>query len=338
MGEHMAAKKQLNEETEYYIEGLSIATSLDSDAVVVWAEQRMSVVTRLATIHIPCHFYVSRAILASDLIKAFKGCNAQFTVTEENNEVKISWGKKKATLKSRDRATVYVRELDAFQGINDIPEHFTPTLRDVLKDLPAGSDTYSPYIKMQGTYLFWTNRTSVARISIGFELPHLTLHLKDLQKIVTQKNLEVKHLWWSARGSVTFWYTNGYAIQLPTVDESVVGIPDMNKFFDLSPTDVMYTLTDEHFDAVEYVARFTTDELPYIFIEPTFIGTERDPSRGTSVQTEDLPISIVIPVDVAKLGAFKKASRLIRKHDASSAIGFITERENVLFCFSKVNV
>ena len=329
----MAIKKELNKETEYYVQGLSLAVSLDKEAKVVWREHRMVVSTNVATLHIPCTFTASRGVLAADLINALKGCNAQqFTITEQNNTLVISWGRRKAELQTIEQASIYVREPDQYQGVNDIPLEFTDVLRDALKDLVAKDETYATVIQFKDDALYWTNRSSVAQIKVPTMLPHVLLYLKDLQKVVGQKGLNVQHIWWSVRGTISFWYDNGFVIQLPTVDESAIGLPKLDHFFQIGIHDAIYELTEDHFDAVEYVGRFA-DKI--IFIEPTFIGTEKNPAHGTHVETEGLPISIAISADIAKLGAFKKAKRLVKK-EASSNVGFMIERENVMFCFSKM--
>lgn len=330
----MAAKKQLNAEVEYYIQGLSIAVALDKNAKVVWHQGRMVVTTQMATLHIPCNFYASRSVRADELIKAFKGCNTeQYTIAEVGTLLNVSWGRKKAQLETQEAASVYVRALDDYHGINDIDISFTELLRDSLKDLNEGSDPYSKFVQFFGDKVYWTNATSIAQIHARMTLPHLIFHVKDLLRVVAPKDLHINALWWSATGvHATFYYNNGFAIQIATVDTSVVKYPELTHFFDINVDDAIIDLNEDHFDAIEYVGRFA-DKI--IFIEPTFVGTQKDHTKGTSVNTEGLPLSIAVSADVAKLSAFKKADKLIKKA-SHSRIGFLLQRENVMFCFSAV--
>lgn len=327
----MAKKKQLNPETEYYCDALKIALKLDSDAFVVWNDGYMIVPTQVGTVHIPCHFECSVAVKASDIVKAFKGCNDVFTVTEQHTQVRIAWGNKSALLDSRPKVSIYVRQRDATDGQANLPPQFTEVLRDTLKDLtPKTNEVWSQVIKFVPYAAYWTDRHTAAKIETGVWLPPTLLWVKDLRGAL-QKDGNIVALFGS-RQTLTLYWDDGIALQLPLVDDSTVKMPDCSSFFEPDLHEAEYDLTDAHIEALEYVASFA-DQL--VYIEPTFVGTSDSPDDGTTVTTEGLPLTTQIFASSVKLGAFKNAKKLIRVSARRDSIAFITKRDNFMFVLTR---
>lgn len=327
----MAKKKQLNEETEYYSSALKIALKLDKDAMVVWDNGCMIVPTQTGTVHIPCNFALNVAVKAADLVKAFKGCDTSFMVTEQHTQVSIEWGKKRALLNSKPKISVFARPRDSHSGQNDIPKQFTEVLRDTLRDLPARSEEmWSQVIKFEPYVAYWTDRRTAARIDTGVWLPPTLLWVKDLRGAL-QKDGDIVAIYGSAN-TVTFYWSDGIAIQLPLADDSTVKMPDCAPFFVPELHEAEYELTPEHIDAFEYVASFAEQ---IIFIEPTFVGTAADMNSGTTVMTEGLPITTQIFAESVKLGALKNAKSIIKVSASKARYAFITKRDNFMFILTR---
>lgn len=327
----MAKKKPLNEETTYYSEALKIALKLDKEAMVVWNDGCMIVPTPTGTVHIPCNFELSVAVKAADLVKAFKGCNTQFTVTEQHTQVSIEWGNKRALLNSKQKVSVYARPRDSTSGQTDLSPQLTTVLRDTLKDLPARTEeAWSQVIKFDEYDAYWTDRRTAAKITTGVWMPPTLLWVKDLRGAL-QKEGNIVALFGSAT-TVTFYWSDGVSIQLPVADDSTVKMPDCKPFFVPELHEAEYPLTEEHIDAFEYVAGFAEQ---LIYIEPTFIGTASDMHSGTTVTTEGLPLQTQIFADSVKLGALKNATSIIKVTASKNAYAFITKRENFMFILTR---
>lgn len=327
----MAKKKQLNEETEYYSSALKIALKLDKEAMVVWSGGCMIVPTATGTVHIPCQFELNVAVKASDLVKAFKGCNSTFTVIEQHTQVCVEWGNKRALLNSKPKISVYARPRDDQSGQSGLTPQLTAVLRDTLKDLPARSEeAWSQVIKFDGYVAYWTDRRTAAQITTGVWMPPTLLWVKDLRGAL-QKEGDIVALFGSAT-TVTFYWQDGVAIQLPLADDSTVKMPDCSPFFVPELHEAEYVLTEEHLDAFEYVAGFAEQ---LIYIEPTFIGTAQDMDSGTTVTTEGLPLSTQIFVDSVKLGALKNAKSIIKVSASKNSYAFITKRDNFMFILTR---
>lgn len=327
----MAKKKALNEETVYYTEALKIALKLDKDAMVVWDGGCMIVPTPTGTVHIPCNFELSVGVKAADIVKAFKGCNTQFTVTEQHTQVSIEWGNKRALLNSVPKVSIYARPRDALSGQSNLPAQFTAVLRDTLKDLPARTEeTWSQVIKFDEYEAYWTDRRTAAQIKTGVWMPPTLLWVKDLRGAL-QKEGDIVALFGSAT-TVTFYWSDGVAIQLPVADDSTIKMPDCKRFFVPELHEAEYQLTEEHIEAFEYVAGFADQVL---YIEPTFIGTTADINSGTTVTTEGLPLHTQIFAESVKLGALKNAKSIIKVVAAKDAYAFITKRENFMFILTR---
>lgn len=327
----MAKKKQLNPETEYYVDALKIALGLDKEAMVVWNNGYMIAPTATGTVFVRCNFTCNVAVRAKDIVNAFTGCDTSFVVTESLNQVVIAWGKKKATLNSKPKISVYARDLDTLSGQQDVPAQFTQVMRECIKDLPVKSDnTFSQIIQLTDKAAYWTNRTTVAKIETGTYMPKILLWVKDLKGALT-KDGDITAIFGS-HSSVTFYWADGVAIQLPLVDDSAVKLPDLENFFNPELFEAEYELTEEHIDAFEFVSKFAED---VIYVEPNFVGTSEDINQGTKVDTENLPIHTQIFADSVKMGAFKNAKALVKFTDARNAIAFMTKREHFMFIFSR---
>lgn len=327
----MAKKKVLNDEVAYYIAGLKIAIGLDKEAMVVWHDGYMIAPTGTGTIFIPCNFSVNVAVRAQDLVNALNGCDSTFTITEQINQVAMSWGRKRATLASKPRVSVYVRPRDAIDGQSGLAPQFTQVLRSCLKDLPVTQQsTYSQVIKFAPYAAYWTNTTTAAKIDTGVWMPDVLLWVKDLRNALTKEG-DIVAIYGSAT-SLTLYWADGVAIQLPLVDDSTVKLPSLEFLFTPDLHEAEYELTDEHLDAFEYVAKFAEQ---VIYIEPTFIGTTDKPETGTVVMTDGLPIQTQIFVEAVKLGAFKHATSLIKAKHRHNAVAFITKRENFMFVLTR---
>jgi len=327
----MAKKKQLNPEVEYYVAALKLAIGLDKDAMVVWHQNYMYSPTPTGTLAVPCNFSCNVAVKAKDLVNALTGCDTSFTVIEQFNQVIITWGRKKAALNSVPRVQVFVRELDRYEGIQGVSEQFTRVLRMYLKDLPANSnETYSQVIKLTANAAYWTDRKTIAKIDTGVIIPDTLLWVKDLRGALNKEG-NITAIF-SSHATITFYWEDGVALQLPKVDDSAVKLPDMTPFFNPDLFEAEYQITEDHIDAFEFVAKFAEQ---VIYIEPTFVGTSDNPNEGTKVDTDDLPIQTQIFADSVKLGAFKNATSLVKYSEARNTVAFMTKREHFMFIFSR---
>lgn len=327
----MAKKKQLNPETEYYVAALKIAIGLDKDAMVVWHNNYMYSPTPTGTIAVPCNFSCNVAVKAKDLVNALSGCDTSFMVTEQINQVIVAWGRKKAVLNSMPRVSIFVRELDRLYGMPQVPPQFTEVLRAYLKDLPANSnEVYSQVLKFTSDAAYWTDRKTIAKIDVGTWMPDALLWVKDLRGALSKEGNIVAIFY--SQSTMTFYWQDGFGLQLPLVDDSAVKLPDMSAFFNPELFEAEYALTEEHVDALEFVAKFSDD---VIFIEPTFVGTSNNPHEGTKVDTTDLPIQTQIFASSVKLGALKNATSLMKFTNARDAVAFMAKREHFMFIFSR---
>lgn len=327
----MAKKKELNAETEYYSAALKIAVKLDKDAMVVWNDGYMVIPTPVGTVHIPCQFELSVAVKADDLIKAFKGCDKTFIVSEHHTQVSVEWGRKHALLDSRPKVSVYARHRDQSQGQSDLDPKFTAVLRDVLKDLTVKQDiTWSQVIQFGEYVAYWTDRKTAAKIDTGVWMPPILLWVKDLRGALTREG-NIVAMFGSA-STVTFYWDDGVAIQLPLVDDSAVKFPDVAQLFEPTLFEAEYDLTEEHIDAFDFVAGFAEQ---VIYIEPTFIGTTPDFDNGTVVTTDGLPIQTQIFADSVKLGALRNATKLVKLVASRDSIAFMVKRDNFMFLLTR---
>lgn len=336
----MAKKKQLNEEAAHVSRALKIAIGLHKEAEVVTNAGSLIASTPVGTLFVPCNFDLNCAVLAQDLNNAIKDCDSVMSISEQGNEVLVSWGRRRAALKTKPKVSVYVRPFDGVQQPN-VPEHFTATMRDVLKDLVSSINTYSQYVKFTNGAAFWTNGEMAAMIITGMWLPDVIVHIKDLKSALSyqEKDAEKKDIVVTGIGgspqSMTFHYGDGVAIQIPQVDQSAVKYPEVEKLFRSELYDAMYPLTEDHIDAVSYVSGLSDG---HIYIQPTHVGTSRDPNVGTAVQIEGLPLDLIFPAKLTKYGAFNRATAIVRTSNGQRNVSFYTTRDNVTFCFAKMKV
>lgn len=331
----MAKKKQLNEEALHVTRALKIAIGLHKEAEVVTSGGMMIASTPVGTLFVPCHFDLSCAVVAQDLYNALNGCDAVMSISEQGSEVIVSWGKRRATLKTKPKVSVYVRPIDQIAQA-DVPPAFTHVLRDVLKDLVASISAYSPYVKFTNGAAFWTNGEMAAMIETQTYMPDVIVHIKDLKSALSyqEKDILITGIGGNAH-TITFHYTDGVAIQIPQVDQSTVKYPAVEALFKTDLYAASYPLTEEHVEAVDFVSKLAID---HIFIQPTHIGTSRNPAVGSAVAIDDLPLDLVFMSKLIKLGAFSRATSLVKPANATTNVSFYTYRQGVVFCFSKVKV
>lgn len=335
----MAKKKELNKEAAHVVRALKIALGLSKEADVVTNNGHMIACTPVGTLFVPCTFELTCAVQAIDLYNALNGCDAVMAISERANEVVVSWGRRRATLKTKPKVSVYVQPIDHAVGV--LPPEFTHTLRDVIKDLTASINAYSPFVKFTNGAAFWTNGEMASMITTQAYMPDIIVYIKDLKSALSyqEKDDDKQDILINGVGgshhTVTFHYSDGVAIQIPQVDQSTVKYPAVEKLFAADLYDATYQLTTEHIDAIEYVAKLADD---VVYIQPTHIGTSQNPAVGTAVAVDDLPIDLVFMSKLIKLGAFAKAQALIKPTNPQSNVAFYTYRPNVTFCFSKFKV
>lgn len=335
----MAKKKELNSEAAHIVNTLNIAIKLHKEAEVITHMGSMIAKTPVGTLFIPCGFDMSYAVRAIDLRNALKGCDTAFTLTEVGTEVVVSWGKRRAALETKSKVSIYVHPIDAIQ-MPDVDIDFTSTLHDVLKDVQVNNNNYSNFVKFTNGAAFWTNGHIGCMIQTGTYVPDILVYAKDLKAAVAYdakdgdgNAVRIAGIGGSSK-TITLHYSDGVAIQVPIVDDTAVKYPDIGKLFQPTLYDTAYELTQDHLEAIAYVTDFAGDR---IYIEPTHIGTDVDPSFGTAVSTENLPLSLVVRNDVVKLGSFSKATHLIKNAVANNYVAFYTYRKNVTFCFVKLS-
>lgn len=335
----MSKKKPLNEEALAITKALSIALKLSKDAVVVTHNGYLIARTDVGTLFVPCDLTLSCAIAAADLFNALRDCTEPFKLSEDTNEVLISWGRRRARIKTMPRVSVYVNPMDSKQAEISSPT-FTHALREAIKDLGTSDSSASPFLKFTNGAAFWTNGISACMISTATYMPDIIVFIKDMKSVLgyQAKDADGNDVLINGVGgsmsTVTFHFTDNVCIQIPTGDDSTIKYPNVGKLFAMDLYSSDYDLTKEHLEAVAYVADFSEK---YIHIEPTHIGTDVMPNLGTAVETDDLPLQLVFRKETIKLGGFSKATKIIKAADAAaSRVGFYTYRENITWCFVKV--
>lgn len=327
----MAKKKQLNEEAQALCKVLKLALAMTKDADVVTHGGNLVCNTPVGIIYMPAPFDIQVAVRADELYNALNNCDSPFNVVEGQGNLTISWGKRRAELKTKPKVSIYVGNIDPKADIA-VPDTFSDILRESLKDLKEGQHSASDFVRMTNGAAFWTNGVIGCMITTGVGFPDRLLRIKDL-KVVSSKEDKIVAVGGSV-STVTFYYEDGIAIQIPTADESSVNYPDAIK--NLFTSDVYaqrYELTEDHLDAIEYVAKFTDN---IMFITPTHVGTDKDINKGTSVAIEGIELDLALKAEIVKLGGFKKAQYIIANAKDNNRVGFYTYRPNVTFVFVQV--
>lgn len=331
----MAKKKELNEEALAICDALKVALSLDKDARCATHNGQLVSATPVGTVYTPFPLELGEAFAAKDLFNALNGCDAPYTVSEDRtkNEIKVSWGRRRATLKTMSKATVYVPPIDHVQNAQ-ISEGFKDELHDFVYDLsPRANDVASSILVFDGYEAYWTNRVIAAKHLMGTWLPNIMVFVNDL-KVVTSVDGKINGIGGTAH-SITFHYDTGVALKITLADDSSVNYP-LGAVKALFKSDILnsgYPVTTHFLEGLNYVNKFTDD---VIHVSPEHIGTDADPSVGTSVEQSDIPLTLMFFAATIRLGAFKGADEIIKAADASSAIGFYTSKKNSKFVFVKV--
>lgn len=325
----MAKKKQLNEEAAALCKVLKLALAMTKEAEVVTHNGNLVCNTPVGIIYMPAPFDVQVAVRADELYNALNNCDSPFNVVEHGNALIISWGKRRAELRTRPKVSIYVGNIDPKAAI-EIPDNFSDIIRDGLKDLKEGHHAASDFIRFTNGAAFWTNGVVGCMITTGVGFPDRLLRIKDV-KVISSKEEKIVAVGGSV-STITFYYEDDIAIQIPTADESTVNYPDAIK--NLFSPDVYaerYELTDEHIDAIEYVSKFAEN---IMHISPEHVGTDADKTKGTAVDITGIDINIALKAEIVKLGGFKKAKYIIANALANkNRVGFYTYRDNVTFCF-----
>lgn len=332
----MAVKKSkitYNEEALSITKALKVALSFNKDADVITHAGMIMAHTSVGIVFIPCSFELSCAVKAKDLYNALNKATDQFSVLEHGNQVTITWGNKRAALVTRSKVSVNAHLPDPIAAI-DVPPNLAEILSDVLKDLADGASAsaHKDIIYATNGVMFWTNNVIAAMIQTELGLPDALVYIKDVKAVMSYDG-KLVNIGGSA-SSMTFHFDDGVAIKIASVDDSSVKYPKqgITALFQPQLYETSYPLHDDHLDAMAYVANFSSD---LIYIQPTHIGTHISPDEGTAVSTEGLPLNIPVRADIIKLGAFKKATMLIKAPETSRT-AFYTARPNVTFCFVRL--
>lgn len=329
------AKKDLNTEAVSICDALKIAIAMDKEANCVTHGGRLIAATPVGTVYAVFSLEIGSAFKAQELFNALNGCTGAFTISEDvvSSTLKVSWGRKRATLKTIPKVTVYAPPLDAVQNSN-ISEGFKKELHDFVSDLiPRSNDVTSSVIAFNQYETFWTNRQIAAKLTSATWMPPVFAFVNDL-KVVTGLAGEIIGIGGTAH-SVTFHFDNDMAVQIPLADDSSINYPT-KAIAALFAPDLFgseYAMTDEVIDGLNYVAKFADD---IIYVSATHVGTEEDPSLGTAVEQTDIPLDLRFFASTIKLGAFKGADSIVKLSNESSAIGFYTVKKNSRFAFVKV--
>lgn len=327
----MAKKKQLNEEASALCKVLKLALAMTKDADVVTHGGNLVCNTPVGIIYMPAMFDIQVAVRADELYNALNNCDSTFNVVESQNSVIVSWGKRRAELKTKPKVSIYVGNIDPKAAI-DVPDTFSDVLRDGLKDLKEGQHAASDFVLMTNGAAFWTNGVIGCMITTGVGFPDRILRVKDL-KVISSKEDKIVAVGGSL-STVTFYYEDGIAIQIPTADDSAVNYPNaIKKLFNPDVYADRYELTEEHLDAIEYVSKFADDVM---FISANHVGTDKDVNKGTAVSVDGIALDIVLKAEIVKLGGFKKAKYIIANANKNNRVGFYTYRPNVTFVFVQV--
>lgn len=325
------AKKELNTEALAICNALKIAISLDKDANCVTHDGKLITATPVGTLYVPVDITVGSAFKAIDMYNALNGCDKPFTHVEDSakSTLQISWGRKRATLKTLPKVSVFVSPIDYVQNAQ-ISEGYKEALNDFVNDLiPRSNDVSSAVVAFSGYEAYWTNRQIAAKLYSATYVPEIMAYVADL-KVVTAIEGNIVGIGGTDH-SVTFHFDTGTAIQIPLVDKTLVyPLNALQGLFKDELFGATYPITEEISDAIAYVSKFA-DSL--IYLSPEHIGTHKNPSEGTAVTQDEIPLDLCFMLDMVKLGAFKKAESLTKPSHPSPTVGFYTNKKNAKFCF-----
>lgn len=328
------AKIAYNEEAAALCKVLKAALSFNKDADVITHGGLIMVHTPVGVVFSACSFELSYGIKARDLYNALNKAVDQFTIVEDGSQVIVAWGKKRAAINTFSKLSVHAVIPDPVSGI-DVPTGLSMLLHDVLKDLNDNSPSpLKPFLFLTNGAIFWANGNVAAMIQTNLSVPDAIIYTKDLKAAMSYDSDLVNI--GGSHSSITLYYADGTRIKIPTVDDSSVKYPvvGVTGLFQSTLYETSYDLTEEHLDALEYVANFADN---VIFIQPTHIGTHESPDMGAAVATVGLPLDLAMRPDIMSFGGFKRAQKLIKASGRSRA-AFYTHRPQVTFCFSHITV
>lgn len=329
------AKKELNTEALAVCDALKVALAMDKDANCVTHGGRLIAKTPVGVVYAVFPLELSSAFKAIDMFNALNGCDKPFTITEDvaSSTIKVSRGRRRASLATMPKVTVYAPPMDAIQN-DKIAEGFKKELHDFVVDLiPRANDVTSSVIAFNGYEAFWTNRQIAAKLTSATWLPPIFAFVNDI-KVVTSLPGEIVGIGGTAH-SITFHFDNEMAIQISLADDSSLNYPSVAipKLFSPDLFGSEYPLTSEFIEALQYVYKFADD---VIYISPSHVGTDESPDVGTSVEQSDIPLQLLFFAETIKLGAFRGAEHIVKLSDAAASIGFYTIKGNSRFAFVKV--
>lgn len=329
-----AKKKELNSEALAVCEALKIALSMDKDATCVTDKGMLMTVTAVGTVYIPFQIELNSAFKAKELFDALHNCDKPYTVSEDvtRSSIKVSWGRKKATLETMPKISVYAPPIDPIQN-DQISENFKNDLNEFVSDLISrANDVTSKVVAFEGYEAFWTNRNIAAKFMSGTWIPPVFAFVDDL-KVITSLDGNIVGIG-GTPSSITFHFDTSTAVKIALGDASSLNYPTkaIKALFSPDILDARYQITDDFMDALNYVKNFSKD---YIYVSPAHVGTDDDPTSGTTVEQSDVPLSLLFFADTIKLGAFKKAKEIIKPIN-NNAIGFFTSKPNCLYAFVRV--
>lgn len=331
----MAKKKELNGEALAICEALKIALAMDKDANCVTHAGRLITATPVGTVYSPFSLELGSAFKAQELFNALSGCDKPYTISEDlvTSSLKVSWGRKRATLKTMPKVSIYAPPMDAIQN-DQIGENFKEELHDFVFDLiPRSNDVTSSILAFEGYESYWTNRKIAAKFLSTTWLPPVFAFVNDL-KVVTGLSGKIIGIGGTAH-SITFHFDNDTAVQISLADNSSVNYPTnaIKGLFNPDLLDASYPITEEFIDALNYVSKFAEE---IIFVSPEHVGTDDDPAAGTAVEQKEIPLELRFYADTIKLGAFKGADAIVKLSNAASSIGFYTTKRSSTFAFVKI--
>lgn len=331
------AKKELNDEALAICEALKIALAMDKDANCVTHAGRLITKTPVGVVYAPFPLELTSAFKALDLFNALNGCDKPFTITEDVtvSKIKVSWGRKRATLETMPKVTVYAPPMDAIQN-EQIAESFKKELHDFVVDLlPRSNDVTSSVIAFDGYNSYWTNRQIAAKLTSATWLPPIFAFVNDL-KVVTSLSGNIVGIGGTTH-SMTFHFDNDMAVQIALADDSSLNYPKtaLAGLFNPDLLGTEYDVTPDFIDALQYTAKFA-DQV--IHVSPEHVGTDPNPQLGTSVDQKDIPLTLRFFAETIKLGAFRGAEKIVKLSNPASSIGFYTLKGNSTFAFVKVKL
>jgi len=333
----MAKKKELNEEALAICSALKIAISLDKQANCVTHMGQLITVTPVGTVYTPFPLELNAAFRAQELYDALEGCDKPYTIIEDaaKSSINVSWGRRRATLKTIPKVSVYAPPIDPIQN-PQIGPGFKELLNDYVCDLMSKSnDVSSTVVAFDGYEAYWTNRQIAAKLISNTYLPPILAFVNDL-KVVTGVQGNIIGIGGTA-SSVTFHFDNETAVKIALADDSSINYPlgALKGLFKEDLLEASYPITDDFKEAIAYVHKFSDN---VIYVSPEHVGTDEDPAIGTAVDCKDIPVSLIFFAETVKIGAFRGAEAIVKPSSGAGSIGFYPKKKDTTFAFVKVKL